>query len=115
MITRAVEKGSISEGDASIAIRRILVVDRMEAMNSCDVVIEAVVEDLEIKKKVFSSLEKSVPADCILASNTSSLSVTAIAAELIHPGRFAGFHFFNPVPLMKLVEVISGLETFEKF
>ena len=114
MITRAVEKGSISEGDASSAIRRILVVDRMEAMNSCDVVIEAVVEDLEIKKKVFSSLEKCVPADCILASNTSSLSVTAIAAELIHPGRFAGFHFFNPAPLMKLVEVISGLETSEK-
>jgi 3-hydroxybutyryl-CoA dehydrogenase len=75
------------------------------------VVIEVIVENLEAKQKLFAELEAVVAPDCILATNTSSLSVTTIASKLKTPQRFAGFHFFNPVPLMKLVEVIDGLQT----
>src|SRR3984957_18103472 len=75
------------------------------------VVIEAIVEDLEVKRALFAQLEAVVPADCLLASNSSSLTPTAMAAGLAHPERLGGLHFFNPVPAMKLVEVISGLAT----
>jgi NAD(P)-dependent dehydrogenase (short-subunit alcohol dehydrogenase family) len=75
------------------------------------VVIEAVVEDLEVKRALFAQLEAVVSADCLLASNSSSLTPTAMAAGLAHPERLVGLHFFNPVPAMKLVEVISGLAT----
>jgi 3-hydroxybutyryl-CoA dehydrogenase len=78
---------------------------------ACDVVVEAVVEDLAVKRQLFGQLEDVVAADAILASNTSSLSPTSIAAGLNHPERLVGLHFFNPVPAMKLVEVISGLAT----
>ncbi|HEX4834645.1 MAG TPA: 3-hydroxyacyl-CoA dehydrogenase [Trebonia sp.] len=77
----------------------------------CGLVIEAIVEDLSVKKSVFASLEDVVAADCVLASNSSSLSPTAMAAGLRHPERLVGLHFFNPVPRMELVEVISGLAT----
>jgi 3-hydroxybutyryl-CoA dehydrogenase len=77
----------------------------------CHVVIEAIVENLDAKRALFAELEEIVSPDCILATNTSSLSVTTIGAKLRRPQRFAGFHFFNPVPLMKLVEVIDGLLT----
>jgi 3-hydroxybutyryl-CoA dehydrogenase len=73
--------------------------------------VEAIVEDLDAKQKLFSSLEKQVRSDCILASNTSSLSVTAMAAACQQPGRVAGYHFFNPVPVMKIVEVVDGVLT----
>ena len=79
----------------------------------CHAIIEAVVENLDVKRQVFGELENIVAPDCILATNTSSMSVTTIAAKLKTPQRFAGFHFFNPVPLMRLVEVISGLQTEE--
>jgi 3-hydroxybutyryl-CoA dehydrogenase len=115
MILRAAEKGSISEDDAAAAAARLRIVDGIQALSSCDVVVEAVVEDLDIKRKLFGALEEIVSDDCILASNTSSLSVTAIAAGLKKPERLAGFHFFNPVPLMKVVEVISGVETTDRF
>jgi len=111
MILRAAEKGNISDEAAAASVDRLSVVGDMAALAPCDTVIEAVIEDLSIKQKVFSALEEIVSEDCILASNTSSLSVTAIASALNHPGRFAGFHFFNPVPLMKVVEVVSGVET----
>src|SRR6202008_1076996 len=74
-------------------------------------VIEAVAEDLAVKQALFADLEKIVAPDCVLATNTSSLSPTAIAAGLSHPGRLVGLHFFNPVPVMRLVEVVSGLAT----
>jgi 3-hydroxybutyryl-CoA dehydrogenase len=77
----------------------------------CDLVIEAIVEKLEVKQSVFKQLEDVVRTDAVLATNTSSLSVTAIAAALKHPERFAGYHYFNPVPVMKVVEVIAGLRT----
>ena len=111
MILRAAEKGTIPEDQAKAATGRLQIVDDMQALAPCDVVVEAVVEDLGIKRQVFGALEDIVAEDCILASNTSSLSITAIAAGLKKPERLAGFHFFNPVPLMKVVEVVSGVET----
>lgn len=80
-------------------------------LSSCALVVEAIVERLDAKQALFAQLEAVVRPDAILATNTSSLSVTAIAAGLQHPGRCAGFHFFNPVPLMKVVEVVAGLRT----
>jgi 3-hydroxybutyryl-CoA dehydrogenase len=113
MLTRAAEKGSMSRDDVTAAMGRIKIVNGPADFKPCHVVIEAIVEELEAKRKMFAELEDIVSPECILVTNTSSLSVTTIAAKLRTPHRFAGFHFFNPVPLMKLVEVISGLLTEE--
>jgi 3-hydroxybutyryl-CoA dehydrogenase len=83
----------------------------VQGLAACDLVVEAIVERLDVKQALFRELEAAVGPDCVLATNTSSLSVTAIAAGLERPQRFAGYHFFNPVPLMKVVEVIAGLKT----
>jgi 3-hydroxybutyryl-CoA dehydrogenase len=111
MLSRAAEKGSITRDEAVGAVNRIAIVGGPADMKPCQVVIEAIVENLDAKQKLFAELEAVVAPDCILATNTSSLSVTTIASKLKTPQRFAGFHFFNPVPLMKLVEVIDGLQT----
>ena len=111
MLARAAEKGSMSREDAEDASKRIKIVDGLADFKPCHVVVEAIVENLEAKRQLFAELENIVTPDCILATNTSSLSVTTIAAKLRTPQRFGGFHFFNPVPLMKLVEVIDGLQT----
>jgi 3-hydroxybutyryl-CoA dehydrogenase len=111
MLDRAVEKGGMRKDEAVAAVERIAVVNGPGDMKPCHVVIEAIVENLQAKQELFSELEAVVAPDCILASNTSSLSVTAIASKMKTPQRFAGFHFFNPVPLMRLVEVIEGLRT----
>jgi 3-hydroxybutyryl-CoA dehydrogenase len=111
MLGRAAEKGSMTKDEAVGAVNRIRIVSGPADMKPCHVVIEAIVENLEAKQKLFAELESNVAPDCILATNTSSLSVTTIASKLKKPQRFAGFHFFNPVPLMKLVEVIDGLQT----
>ncbi len=111
MIARAAEKGSMTREAADAATGRITVAASLADFKACHVVIEAIVEDLEAKRSLFAQLEEIVAPDCVLASNTSSLSVTTIAAKLKSPQRFGGFHFFNPVPLMKLVEVIDGLLT----
>ena len=111
MLARAAEKGSITKDEAVGAVNRIRIVGGPVDMKPCQVVIEVIVENLEAKQKLFAELEGIVAPDCILATNTSSLSVTTIASKLKTPQRFAGFHFFNPVPLMKLVEVIDGLHT----
>jgi 3-hydroxybutyryl-CoA dehydrogenase len=108
---KLVEKGRLGAGDADNAVGRIEVVDAVDAFAPCHVVVEAIVEDLAAKQELFSSLEKQVTGNCILASNTSSLSVTAMAAACQRPGRVAGYHFFNPVPLMKVVEVVDGVLT----
>ena len=113
MLARAAEKGGMSKEDAAAATARIKVINSMAEFKPCHAIIEAVVENLDVKRQVFAELETIVAPDCILASNTSSMSVTTIAAKLKTPQRFAGFHFFNPVPLMRLVEVISGLLTEE--
>jgi 3-hydroxybutyryl-CoA dehydrogenase len=111
MLSRAADKGAITRDEAAAAVNRIRIVNGPSDMKPCHAVIEVIVENLEAKQKLFAELESVVAPDCILATNTSSLSVTTIASKLKTPQRFAGFHFFNPVPLMKLVEVIDGLQT----
>ncbi|MCX7175183.1 MAG: 3-hydroxyacyl-CoA dehydrogenase [Proteobacteria bacterium] len=105
------EKGKITGDALAEASARIEVVTHLEQLAPAHVIIEAIVENLDTKRQLFKQLEEIVPADAILATNTSSLSVTAIAAVCKHPERVGGFHFFNPVPLMKIVEVIDGLLT----
>ena len=111
MLDRAVEKGRMTAGDAAAASGRVTPVDDLAALAPADVVIEAIVEDMDAKARLFAELEAVVGADCILASNTSSLSITRIAAACADASRVAGLHFFNPVPLMPLVEVIAGIRT----
>src|SRR5688572_22618849 len=113
MLMRAAEKGTITRDEAVAGTNRIKTVEKPADMKPCHLVIEAIVENLQAKQELFAELEREVGPDCILVTNTSSLSVTSIAAKLKTPQRFAGFHFFNPVPLMKLVEVIDGLQTEE--
>jgi 3-hydroxybutyryl-CoA dehydrogenase len=104
-------KGRIDTAEAEGAVRRLEPATSLEAAAGCGLVVEAIVEDLAAKRQLFGALEALVAADTVLATNTSSISITAIAAGLRHPGRVCGMHFFNPVPLMKLVEVVSGLAT----
>lgn len=111
MLARAAEKGQISSEDAAAATARLQPAGSLAELAGCGLVIEAIVEDLGVKQKLFAELEGIVPADAVLATNTSSLSVTSIAAACRAPQRVAGFHFFNPVPLMKIVEVIDGVLT----
>ena len=104
-------KGRLDQARADSAAARIKIYENLEDFAGCHLVIEAVVEDLAIKKDLFTQLERITGPDCILVTNTSSLQVTSIASALKHPERVGGFHFFNPVPIMKLVEVIGGLRT----
>ena len=106
-----VAKGKLKPEEAAAAGARLEIVDSLAAFVACDIVVEAILEVLDAKKHLFAQLEAVVRDDCVLASNTSSLSVTAIAAGCRLPARVAGYHFFNPVPLMKLVEVVPGMRT----
>ncbi|MEO8103884.1 MAG: 3-hydroxyacyl-CoA dehydrogenase [Betaproteobacteria bacterium] len=108
---RLAAKGRMSDDAVAKALQQVEPVESLDALADCDTVIEAIVENLEVKRDLFARLEKVVGADCVLATNTSSLSVTAIAAACATPSRVAGFHFFSPVPLMKIVEVIDGART----
>jgi 3-hydroxybutyryl-CoA dehydrogenase len=110
-LTRLVEKGRMKEADRTEIVNRLHPVDSMIELAPASLVIEAVVEDLAVKRSLFAEVEEITSPDAILASNTSSLSITAIAATLQRPDRFVGMHFFNPAPLMALVEVVSGLAT----
>lgn len=110
-LRKMVDKGHMSSEAADAAVSRLSAVDSYTGFGNVGLVVEAVVERLDVKRGIFSDLEKVVPVDAVLASNTSSLSITAIAAGLKHPGRVVGMHFFNPAPLMALVEVVSGLAT----
>ncbi|MBK6594869.1 MAG: 3-hydroxyacyl-CoA dehydrogenase [Burkholderiales bacterium] len=106
-----VTKGKLRAEEAAQTLSRIEMVSALEAAASARLVVEAIVENLTVKRGLFQQLEAIVAPDCVLATNTSSISVTAIANGLQHPQRLVGMHFFNPVPLMKLVEVVSGLQT----
>ncbi|MFO1414072.1 MAG: 3-hydroxyacyl-CoA dehydrogenase [Burkholderiales bacterium] len=108
---RLAEKGRMSAADAQAAAGRIAAAATLADLAPAGLVVEAIVEDLDAKRTLFRDLEALVAPDAILATNTSSISITAIAAGLAHPGRVAGLHFFNPAPLMPLVEVICGLVT----
>jgi 3-hydroxybutyryl-CoA dehydrogenase len=108
---KLVEKGRMSAPEADLACGRLLPAQSLAELKEAALVVEAIVEDLDVKRTLFAELEGIVGPDCILATNTSSISVTAIAAQLKRPERLVGMHFFNPVPLMALVEVISGVAT----
>ena len=111
ILNRLIEKGRISKEEKQHTLKCITVVDQISEFKKADFVIEAIIEDLEIKKTLFHSLSQVIMNDCILATNTSSLSVTNLASSAINPSRFLGVHFFNPAPLMPLVEVIPALQT----
>jgi 3-hydroxybutyryl-CoA dehydrogenase len=110
-LARLVEKGRMGAAEADLARERIHAMRALDEAKDAALVVEAVVEDLDVKRALFADLEGIVGPDCVLATNTSSISVTAIGARLKRPGRLVGMHFFNPVPLMALVEVISGVAT----
>jgi 3-hydroxybutyryl-CoA dehydrogenase len=111
LLDRGVAKGRMTAESAAATLARITPAEALADFARADLVIEAIVEDLEAKRGLFRDLEEIVRPDAVLATNTSSLSVTAVAAATRRPERVAGLHFFNPVPLMKVVEVIPGLRT----
>lgn len=111
IMKRLVEKGRITEDKAASIQNNITYISNFNQLSPCHLIIEAIIENLDIKKKVFEQLEPIVSSDCIIASNTSSLSITSLAAALNKPERFIGIHFFNPAPLMKLVEIIPAVQT----
>jgi len=108
---KLLEKGRLDGAQVEAHKANLLIASSLEDLADCDLVIEAIVERLDAKKALFAALEAIVGEHAVLVSNTSSLSITAIAAGLKRPERVAGYHFFNPVPLMKVVEVISGIKT----
>lgn len=108
---KSVTRGKMTENQKQETLGRIQTTTLLEEMKDADVVIEAVLEDLNLKKEVFSALDQIVREGVILATNTSSMSITEIAAATQHPERVAGMHFFNPAQLMKLVEVVRGYQT----
>lgn len=111
---KLVGKGKISQAAMEAALANLRVVEAIDDLGDCDLIVEAIVENLDAKRGLLQQLEGIVSPACILATNTSSLSVTAIATGCRHPERVAGLHFFNPVPLMRVVEVIDGLATAPK-
>lgn len=108
---KLVEKGKMTEEAKTEAIARITATDNDEALKDADIIIEAATENMELKKKIFADLDSVAKPEAILATNTSSLSITEIAAATNRPDRVIGMHFFNPVPVMKLIEVIRGIAT----
>lgn len=108
---RLVEKQKLSAEQAHKIVSRITFAEHAMHLHDCNLIIEAIVENLDVKKQVFALLEKTTEGKCVLASNTSSLSITSIGAACAHPQRVAGIHFFNPAPLMPLVEIIPGIAT----
>lgn len=111
ILSRLVEKERLTLQEKERIQDNIRYVNTLKGIKNSDMVIEAIIEDLDIKQNVFSTVEKFVSEDCILASNTSSLSIASIASSLVRPEKCIGIHFFNPAPLMKLVEVIPAVQT----
>ena len=114
IMNRLIEKGRITQEKSQQIQANISYLQDLRRFDDCEWVIEAIVEDLSIKQQVFTQVEQIVADTCILASNTSSLSITSLAACLKKPERFLGIHFFNPAPLMKLVEIIPAIQTDEE-
>jgi 3-hydroxybutyryl-CoA dehydrogenase len=112
-IEKLVARNKLSDAQAEGVMSRIRGVVPLEELKSCDIVLESAPEELETKREILERLDEIVGDDCIVATNTSSLSVTRLASLVSRPERFVGMHFFNPVPAMKLVEVVSGLRTGE--
>ena len=110
-LKKLIEKGKMTDAEMTTALSRIHAVDGIASLNGVDMAIEAVTENPELKFKIFRQLDEAAPAHAILATNTSSISITKIAAQTKRPEKVAGMHFMNPVPVMKLVEGICGLQT----
>jgi 3-hydroxybutyryl-CoA dehydrogenase len=110
-LAKQVSKKTISEDDRQNALTRIKPAEKYDAMGGCDIVIETATEKEDVKRKIFSELSPSLRPDAILATNTSSISITRLASSTDRPEKFIGIHFMNPVPLMELVEVIRGIAT----
>jgi 3-hydroxybutyryl-CoA dehydrogenase len=114
-LSRDVEKGKRTKEDMASILERITpTLDLKEAAGNADVVVEVVIEVMDVKKQVYRELEEIVPAYCLFFTNTSGLSITEMAAQTKRPERFIGTHFFNPVPVMRLLEIIRGYETSEE-
>jgi 3-hydroxybutyryl-CoA dehydrogenase len=117
-LNKLVEKGKLDAGARDATLGRLRFTTRVADLKDCDIVVEAVVEDLEAKNAMWKELDGLCPAHTVFASNTSSLTIAAMAAATKRPDRFVGLHFFNPVPLMKLVEVVrtvtTSRETFDR-
>jgi 3-hydroxybutyryl-CoA dehydrogenase len=112
-VEKAVEKGKLTASEKEAALSRLTGTTKLEHLSECDLVIEAIVENLEEKCKAFAALDQMVSEATVFASNTSSLTITEIAMATTRTDRFVGLHFFNPVPIMKLVEVVGTLMTSE--
>ncbi len=108
---RLVEKGKLAQEDATQIVKRVSTVTSLAHFKDCDLIVEAIVEDLAAKQSVFSELEKVIRPDAVLATNTSSLSIASIGATCVRPERVVGIHFFNPAPLMQLVEIVPSMQT----
>ncbi|MBU3194392.1 3-hydroxybutyryl-CoA dehydrogenase [Clostridium algidicarnis] len=113
-LTKLVTKGKITEDDKETILSRISGTTDMNLAEDCDLVVEAAIENMEIKKQIFKELDKICKKETILASNTSSLSITEVASATNRPDKVVGMHFFNPATLMKLVEIIKGMATSEE-
>ncbi len=113
-LSRLVKKEKLTEEEKTVILSRISVSTEISSLKEVDLIIEAAVENMDIKKKIFAELDEVVQSSAIFATNTSSLSITEIAASTSRPSQVIGMHFFNPVPMMKLVEVISGIATSEE-
>ena len=113
-LAKEAEKGRLSQQDATAATERLETVDSLEALAPCELVIEAAPERPELKRELYERLSEIVSAECVLATNTSSLPVTGIAAGASNPERVVGMHFFNPAPLMRLLEVVAGERSGER-
>lgn len=114
VLTRLIEKGKISPIKKDSILSNIKIVESLESMKDSDLIIEAIVENSAVKKEIFCQIESIVSNDCVLATNTSSISITSLASCLKNPIRFIGIHFFNPAPIMPLVEIIPALQTNSK-
>jgi 3-hydroxybutyryl-CoA dehydrogenase len=110
-LDRQVTRGKMQATEVAAILQRITIAAETDDMAPASLIVEAIVEDLDVKRRLFAALEEVVPSSAILATNTSSISITAIARNLRLPGRLVGMHFFNPAPVMRLVEVVSGLST----
>lgn len=111
LLTRAVQKTRITDEEKASTLNNLKRAKKLEDARTCDLVIEAIVENMDVKTKLFRELDEITPAHTILATNTSSLPITEIAAVTNRPEQVIGMHFMNPVPVMKLVEVIRGIQT----
>jgi 3-hydroxybutyryl-CoA dehydrogenase len=111
LMDKSIEKGKLNPNEKEKILSRIKVTTKLEDLKECDVVIEAIIEDLEAKKEVFHQLDEILRSDALIASNTSSMSITVLAGATKRPEQVAGMHFFNPPQVMKLVEIVRGYQT----